>query len=140
MIRQPLDIYEDIPYEMKAYLKNYGWHFSKKASEWASSLMKKMNPATNKMEKITPWKKEEVDELLKSNNITLDYNTGYDYVYVANMMKADFLNSSVPDEQHGALYIKDVIDDKDGADGMVFREWLAKLTALGIPIDWEDIL
>ena len=27
--RQPLDIYDDIPRDMRTYLQHYGWHFSK---------------------------------------------------------------------------------------------------------------
>jgi hypothetical protein len=41
----------------------------------------------------------------------------YDSVYVANMCKADFLGSSIVDDVHMALYVKDVIDDPDATDG-----------------------
>lgn len=41
----PLDIY-DIPSDMRAYLRNYGHHFSRKACQFAISKMKRMNPAT----------------------------------------------------------------------------------------------
>ena len=87
----PLDTFEleFMPMEMKAYLRNNGFAFSKKACEWAISQMKKENPATKKEEKIEPWSKEKVDDLLKKHNITLENNIGYNYVYICNMLVAD---------------------------------------------------
>ena len=56
------------------------------------------------------------------------------------MCKVDFLNSSVIDEHHVALYIKDVIDDVDAPDGLVFNRWYADMCYCGIAINWEDML
>lgn len=70
----------------------------------------------------------------------LENNTLYDYVYVANMCKADFLGSSVPDEGHLCKYIKDVIDDVDAYDGIVFNRWYADMCRSGVPIDWEEMI
>ena len=64
----------------------------------------------------------------------------YDYVFVATMCKADFLGSSVPDEEHLALYIKDTVDDIDANDGTVFRRWMQTMVGNGTPIDWHEIL
>ena len=61
-------------------------------------------------------------------------------VYVANMCKADFLGSSIIDEGHLALYVKDVIDDVDGYDGLVFNRWYADTVRKGIPVDWSEVL
>lgn len=107
MRREPLDIRDRRPEEMEAYLSNFGWHFNKKMCEFAVSLMKKLNPSTGKKERIEPISKEKVDELLTRYGIKLENNALYDYVYVANMGKADYLKSSIPDEAHLALYIKD---------------------------------
>lgn len=62
------------------------------------------------------------------------------YVYVANMCKADFLGSSIDDERHLCLYVKDVIDDPDGYDGLVFNRWYADMCRQGIPIDWHEFI
>lgn len=105
MRREPLDIRDRRPEEMEAYLSNFGWHFNKKMCEFAVSLMKKLNPSTGKKERIEPISKEKVDELLTRYGIKLENNALYDYVYVANMGKADYLKSSIPDEAHLALYI-----------------------------------
>lgn len=140
MKRQPLDIYDEIPVAMRRYLQHNGWHFGKKACDWAVSMMKKKNSATGMKERIEPWTKENVDEILKTNNVQIDNNVGYDYVYVANMCKADYFKTSIPDKLHVALFIKDTIDDVDGADGAVMRCWYAKMVGAGIPVDWEELL
>lgn len=138
----PLDTFEleFMPMEMKAYLRNNGFSFSKKACEWAISQMKKENPATKKEEKIEPWTKEQVEEMLKKYNVVLENNVGYNHVYVANMLKADKFKSSIPDEQHLALGIKDIIDDIDASPRLVFKKWVTHMDDSGIPIDWESLL
>lgn len=140
MKRIPIDMYDDIPSEMRMYLKHYGWHFNKKAYEYACKGMRRMNAQTNRMEKVEPYTKEQVDELLKKHNVTLQNNVGYDYVFVAMMCKADFLRSSVTDEQHLALYVKDVVDDVDAGDGEIMRKWHASMDARGDIVDWDEIV
>jgi len=131
MTRNPLNIYDDRPASMKRYLKYYGQHFNKKLCDFAVS---KMNHGKS------PVNKSKVDEILTNHNVSLDYNELYDYVYVYNMGNNDFLGSSIPDEKHLALYVKDVIDDKDGYDGIVFNRWYADTVTQGIPIEWEEML
>lgn len=138
--RQPLDLYDDMPRDMRKYLSNNGWHFNKKACDFAVSLMKKENPSTKKKEKIEPYTKEQVDEMLKKYNVVLENNVGYDYVFVANMCKADYLKSSIADEHHLALYVKDTIDDIDAGGGVTMRRWYATMVANGEMVDWDDIL
>ena len=87
---------------------------------------------------ITPYSKQEVDSMLNTYGIKLENNALRDYLYVANMCKADFLGSSIEDNLHVARYIKDVIDDPDGYDGLVFNRWLADMARKGEPIDWDD--
>ena len=131
MTRKPLDYYDDRPTSMKRYLKYYGQHFNKKLCEFAISKMDHGK---------TPVTKDKVDEILSKYNINLEYNELYDYVYVYNMGNNDFLGSSIPDEKHLALYVKDVIDDKDGYDGIVFNRWYADTVTSGTPIEWEEML
>lgn len=140
--KQPLDSYEMdfMPMEMKAYLRNYGFSFSKKACDYAVSLMKKENPSTKKEEKIEPWSKEQVDELLKKHNITLENNVGYNYVYVCNMLIADKYKSSIPDEARLALGIKDCIDDYDASPRLVFKQWITHMDDSGTPIEWSELI
>ena len=138
--RLPLDMYDEMPKDMRNYLSHYGWHFGAQACKYAVGMMKKENPATKKLEKIEPYTKEQVDEMLKKYNITLENNVGHDYCFVANMGKADYLKSSIPDEQHLALYVKDVIDDPDVGDGVTMRRWYATMVANGEVVEWEEML
>lgn len=140
MKRDSLDIYDEMPEDMKHYLRYNGRHFNRKLCDFAVSKMTTNNPSTGERGKLVKLDKEAVDSLLKTYRIELDNNQLYDYVYVANMCKADFLGSSVPDEQHLCRYIKDVIDDVDGYDGLVFNRWYADMCRTGIVIDWEEML
>jgi len=116
---------------MKRYLKYYGQHFTKKLCDFAVDKMHH-----NKQ----PISKERADELLNKYNVSLRNNELYDYIYVINMGNNDFVGSSIPDEKHLALYVKDVIDDEDGYNGIVFNRWYADMVSLGIPIEWDDML
>ena len=131
MTRTSLNLYDDRPTSMKRYLKYFGQHFNKKLCQFAVSKMKHGK---------TPITKEQVDEILKRHNINLENNELYDYVYVYNMGNNDFMNSSIADEKHLAIYVKDVIDDEDGYDGIVFNRWYADTVTSGIPIEWDEML
>lgn len=133
-----LDTWEDMPDDMKKYLKNYGYHFNHKIYEFAVSKMFKKNG--DKREKIQPTDKDKVQEILKKYNITLENDEMYDSSYVYSMIMADFMGKSIPNEQYAAMYIKDKIDDADQPDGYIFNEWYAKMCFAGIPIDWEEFV
>lgn len=140
--RQALDSYEMdfMPMEMKAYLRNYGFSFSKKACDFAVNLMRVENPTTKKEEKIEPFSKEQVEELLKKFSVTLENNVGYNHVYVANMLKADMYKQSIPDEHRLAIGIKNVIDDIDASPRLVFKKWITAMDDAGEPIEWMDLI
>lgn len=139
---QPLDMYEVefMPMAMKAYLRNYGFSFSKAACEYAVSLMRKENPLTKKEESINAWSKEQVEEMLKKHNVSLENNIGYNATYIANMLQADMYNSSIPDEKHLALGVKNIIDDVDASPRLVFKKWITAMDDAGIPIEWSEIM
>ena len=113
---------------------------NRKLCDFAISKMSSTNPSTGEVVHVVKLDKEAVDAFLKTYRIKIKNNQLYDYVYVANMCKADFLGRSVPDEQHLCLYVKDVIDDVDGYDGLVFNRWYADMCRTGIAIDWEEML
>lgn len=126
------------PAAMQDYIENYGWHFNKKAVEFAVSLMKRKDKS-GELKPIEPLHKEEVDEILERQGIRLDKNKLCDYIYVANKCRADY-KKSVPDEQHLALYIQETIDDVDAGDETVFREWLAKMRGCHQPVDFNELI
>jgi len=121
------------PDAMSAYIEKYGEHFNEKLCNFAVSKMSKYN------EVIKPISKEVVDKLLEAYGITLENNKLWDYVFVANMGKADYYGSSIADELHLAKYIKDVIDDDEYYDGLVLNRWYADMYKRDIEIDWESM-
>lgn len=138
----PLDIYElfVMPKEQLAYLSVYGWHMNEALYMCAAKGMYKKNKQTGKEEKVPPYKKEDVDNMLKKYGIEVENKGNYDYVYVAQMCKADFLGSSIVDEQKLSLFVKDYCDDEDQSDGFILRRWIADMTGKGEPVDWADFL
>ena len=129
------DDYDYMPRGMREYLANHGRHFSKPLYEWAVGMMRGRNG-----EKINAVSKETFDERMRVNGVNLENNMGYDGPYVWCMASADYVGSSISDEMHLAKYVKDYLDDPDGAETRAFDEFYAKTMALGIPIIWEDVI
>ena len=118
-----------------AYLGENGWHFNKKACEYAVRYLKDKDGKP-----IKPLSKEEVDQMLQKYGVKLDKSFGWDYVYVANMAKSDMDISPLSDEKSQALYVKVVIDDADAADGEIMGCWYVKMIFRHIPVDWAMFL
>lgn len=122
-------------YDKAAYLGENGWHFNKKACEYAVSFLKDKDGKP-----IKPLSKDEVDQMLLRHGIKLEKSVGWDYVYVANMAKSDMDISPFSDEKSQALYVKVVIDDADAADGEIMACWYTKMIFRHNPIDWGMFL
>lgn len=133
--RESLDSYDLVPLGMRSYLRHYGKHFSKAMYEFAVSKMRRGNN-----DKIAPMERKEYDALLSKNAITIDNDVMYDGMYVMSMAKSDFMGSSISDEHHLALFVKDYIDDPDQVDGFVFNRFYADCVLKGIPIEWDEML
>ena len=123
------------PSAKEMYIAEMGWHFNESACQYAVQYLKDRN---NKP--IKPYSKEDVDEMLKKQNVTLEKNKGWDYVYVANMAKSDMDGSPLADDKSIANYIKIVIDDADAADGEIMGCWYVKMIFRHIPVDWAMFL
>lgn len=130
-----LDTYDKLPPAMENYLSNYGWHFNKKLAQWASSMMKKQGGAS-----ITPHDKERVEAILKQYGIDIHANKIYDAVYLMNMARADYMGSSITDEQHLAKFVQDYLNDPDGYDEVALTRFYADCIGKGIGIPWDDML
>ena len=130
--------FDELPQAMITYMRHYGPHFNKQLFEFATSRM--TTKVNGREEPVRKYSKEEIATLLFKSGVQLKNNQLYDAAFVASMCKADYLGSSVPDEKHLALYVKDVIDDVDGYDGIVFNRWYADMCYTGVAIDWEDML
>lgn len=131
-----LDYYDILPAGMDAYFAAHGHHFSKAMYEWAVSMMKDRHG--NKSAVVD---KKKFDELMSIYNQRLTRNEGYyDGPYVWAMAKSDYMGSSVIDEQHLAMYVKDYIDDADGNPTRAFDEFCINCSAKGVDIPWEDMI
>ena len=133
-----LDYKAAFPSGMEEYLQLYGWHFSKKMEEWAASRMYKYEGAQKIY--IDPYTKETFDDLKNRMGYSIKENKGYDDIYIANMCKADFWGSSIRDESSLVRYVKDVVEDPDAYDGMIFTRFYADCIGSGTPICWEDMI
>ncbi len=132
--------YETLPRSQRIYMMHFGPHFNQALCKFAVS---NMFLDDEELQPIEPFTKEQVDTILANHNIRLANNRLYDYVYVANMAKADMMdeeNGCLEDELHLAKYIKNTIDDPDAKEGVIFAKWLAAMAVNGIEIDWIEIL
>jgi len=131
-----LDYYDITPKGMDAYLASHGRHFSKPMLEWAVSMMRDRN---GKRQSVP--EKKQLDETFKTYGVEISRNKGYyDALYVWCMAKSDYLGSSIQDDAHLALYVKDYIDDRDGDETRAFDEFYINCIAKGIDIPWADVI
>ena len=133
-------MFDGIPEDAYRYLSNYGFHFNKKACEFAVSMMSKREAGTGKLVPLEMVSKDDVEAMLTKHNVKLENDCMYDSTYVANMLMSDMYKSSIPDEQHLALGIKDLIDDIDQRDGYLFVRWYSNVLFNGNPIDWSTLV
>lgn len=137
MTRDSFDQYDKLPEDMIIYLKYNGRHFNRRLTEFAIGKMTTRDSNNNEVP-LAVITKERLKELLNNNNVHIDNDYIYDALFVINMGKADYLGSSIPDENHLAKYVNDVINDVDGYDGLPFNRWYADMAHKGIPIDWYE--
>ena len=120
---------------MEQYLEQYGRHFNKRLFEFAVSKME--DRAGNKVEMMD---KEKVNEFLLSNGVKLQNDIGHDAAWVLHMKKSDCYGSSLADNLHLALSVKDFLDDKDGYPTKAFDHFLSDCIGKGEPIFWDEML
>jgi hypothetical protein len=117
------------------YVDQYGFHFNKKLYEWAVSMMTDRRGSA-----VEPLPKERVKEWLASYGVTLDNDKGHDAAYVLAMMKADYYHSSIEDEQHLALAVRDYIDDPDGYPTKAFDHFIVDCRSKDEPVFWDEMI
>ena len=125
----------DRPTDKDIYIAENGWHFNKKACDYAVQYLKGKDG-----KRIKPLSKEEVDAMLGKYGLKLEKNRGWDYVYAANMAKSDMEGSPLSDEKSQAMYVKILIDDPDAADGEIMACWYVKMLFRREPVDWGMFL
>ena len=125
----------DRPTDKDIYIAENGWHFNKKACDYAVQYLKGKDG-----KRIKPLSKEEVDAMQAKYGLKLEKNRGWDYVYAANMAKSDMEGSPLSDEKSQAMYVKILIDDPDAADGEIMACWYVKMLFRREPVDWGMFL
>lgn len=133
--RENFTAYEIMPEHMAIYMSHYGPHFNKKLLKFAIDQMYGEDD-----EKPTEITKAQVDNLMKEYSVKIKHDILYDATYVANMISADFLGKSIPNDEYMIKHIKCMLDDPDGEEGLVFNRWVGDMKWLGIPIDWEEMI
>lgn len=123
---------------MEDYLSLYGWHFSKKLFEWAVSRMK--TGSERKPSALEMWDREKVRETLHRYDVDTSGFIAYDAEYVCNMARADYWGTSITDEQHLALFVKDYLTDADGYDEVAMTRFYADCIGRGEIIPWEEVI
>jgi len=113
MITEDLTNYDIKPEGFVNYLRYYGNHFNKKLCEFACSQFPKHE-----------YNKEKLDVLLQSHNIELSGARLCDAVYVANWCRSILYGSSIADEKHFVLFLKDIFE-KEG--DLIFNRWYADM-------------
>lgn len=129
-----LDIYDRRPAGMEAYLRNYGWHFSKKMYEFAISKMRDRNNHP-----MNPVNKDNLYTALKQAGYNINFQ-GYDACYVYSMGRADYFGSTITTEQQMHAFVNDYLNDVDGYDGIAFTRFYADCIASGKVIIWEEMI
>lgn len=120
---------------MEEYISEYGYHMNEKLYMYALSLMR-----DRVGKKINPWDKERLKNFLRDNNVSLENNYGFDASYAISMAMADYYGSSISDERHLALFVKDFCEDPDGSGTKAFDHFYIDCVAKGIPIYWDEML
>lgn len=130
-----LDSYDILPSGMREYISNYGFHFSKRAYEYAVSHMH-----GREGEKVSPLTKDQIEDFLRRFGVELKRRQGYDFAYVFHYAQSKYMKSSIDDDQRLAMFVKDTVDNQYDSEETPFRCWLATMVGNGIGIDWEDII
>lgn len=125
-MKQDFTEYDIKPKAFVNYLRYYGPHFNKKLCEFACENLS-----------FKDYNKEKVEQLLKANNITLKNVQLHDAVYIANWCKSTFYGSSISDEKHFVLFIKDIFEKESD---LIFNRWYADMAKKGIAIEWEEMI
>ena len=125
-MREEYTKYDIKPEAFLNYLRYYGTKKKKKLCDFACEQLPKKE-----------YSKEKLDILLQAHNLVIPNAKLHDTVYVANWCRSVFYGSSIVDEKHFVLFIKDVFEKEPN---LVFNRWYADMAKQGIPIDWEEMI
>lgn len=125
-MKEDLTNYDIKPKAFINYLRYYGPHFNKKLCKFACKKLNKCD-----------YTKEKLEDLLKTYKVELDEEALYDALYIINWAKSIFYGSSISDEKHLVLFIKDMLEKEKH---LIFNRWYADSAKQGISVEWEDMI
>ena len=125
-MREDFTEYDIKPQGFINYLRYYGPHFNKKLCDFACKRFEKCD-----------YTKEKIDQLTQMHQIELEDAKLHDLVYLANWAKSTLYGSSITDEKHLMLFLKDIFSKNPE---LVFNHWYADMAKLGIPVEWEEMI
>lgn len=124
-----------VPEGYREYKRRNGCHFNRQLCEFAVARMEGEDGKP-----IKPLSKQEVEKMLEDAKVKVEHQEEYDHVFVANMGLADYLGDSVPDMEHLAKYVKNVLDDPDGYEGIAFCRWVADCVGKKVEVPWDEMM
>lgn len=113
--------------------------FSKRLAEWAIGNMKIEDPATKETKKLRPRTIEDMQEVMKANNVKMPEEFVYTAWYLFNMAVADYPKTCKTDADR-AMFVDETLNDPDGMPENVLSCFEVKMCNAGIPIYWERYL
>ena len=113
--------------------------FSKRLAEWDISKMKVKDTSTGTMKQLKSPSIEDMQEVLKANNVNLPEEFVYTAWYLFNMAIADYPKTLITDAQR-ASFVEETICDPDCTPEAVLECFVAKMCLMGVPIYWEMYL
>ena len=122
--------------ERAIYEDMYHGMFSKKLAEWAIGNMEMEDKASKSVKPIMARKLDDVQSVLRENNIELPNEMIYTSWYLFNMAIADYPETLKTDEQR-AMFVKETLCDPDGMPENTLDCFVTKMCNAGIPIYWE---
>lgn len=117
------------------YTEQFGCHFNKKLYEWALSQLKDRNG--NDIVRMT---KDQAIDFLRTNGIEIINGHGHDIPYVLALCRAKCYGSSVEDDRHLALLVKDYLDDREGSPTKAFDHFVIDCHMMGRNIFWDEMI
>lgn len=130
-----ITILDLVPEGYREYKRRNGCHFNMQLCEFAVGRMEGEDGKP-----IKAMSRQEVERMLEETKIKVEHQKGYDHVFVANMGLSDYLGESVPDMEHLAKYVKNVLDDPDGYEGIAFCRWVADCVGKKVEVPWEECI
>ena len=136
---KPIIMKQYISEARAAYEDMYHGLFSRKLAEWAVSRMRMKDTATKQMRPIPHVGVEEVQSMLRENEVELPEEFVYTAYYLYNMAVADYPKTLQSDEQK-ARFVEETLCDPDGMPENVLDCFEVKMCNAGMPIYWERFL